>query len=85
MEIAEIRLTVSQFPEGNTIHVLYGSEGISPERFVQVHIFSGTTADSDVLVFHPEEPLRGVRLLRIETTTSPSWVGWREIEVIAAG
>ncbi len=85
VDIAEIRLTVSQSPAGNTIHVLYGSEGISPERFVQVHIFSGATGDSDVLVFHPEEPLRGVRVLRIETTTSPSWVAWREIEVIAAG
>jgi hypothetical protein len=42
------------------------------------------TADSDVLVFHPEAPLTGIRTLRIETTTSPSWVGWREIEVIAA-
>ncbi len=84
-EIAEIRLTVSQSPEGPTIHVLYGSEGISPERFVELHIFSGATADSDVLVFHPDEPIRGVRLLRIETTTSPSWVGWREIQVIGAG
>jgi hypothetical protein len=32
----------------------------------------------------PAEPLQGVRILRIETTTTPSWVGWREIEVIAA-
>jgi hypothetical protein len=85
VDIAEIRLTVSQFPDGNTIHVVYGSQGVSPERFVELHIFSGPTADSDVLVFHPDEPIHGVRLLRIETTTSPSWVGWREIEVIGAG
>jgi len=83
-DIAEIRLTVSQSPAGPTIHVVYGSEGIAPERFEQLHIFSGPTADSDVLVFRPEQPISEIRLLRIETTTSPSWVGWREIEVIAA-
>jgi hypothetical protein len=37
-----------------------------------------------VLIFAPFEPVRGIRLLRIETTLSPSWVAWREIEVIAA-
>jgi hypothetical protein len=45
---------------------------------------SETTASFDVLVFAPEASLRGIRIVRIETTASPSWVGWREIEVIAA-
>jgi hypothetical protein len=44
----------------------------------------GSTADSDVLVFTPETPVGGIRLIRIETRSSLSWVGWREIEVIAA-
>jgi len=83
-DVAEIRLTVGQSPPGQTIHVLYilgeGTDG----DFRQAHVFSGTTADSDVLVFTPPEPLRGVRLLRLETTTTPSWVAWREIEVLAA-
>jgi len=56
---------------------------IAGER-VRLHTFSGPTSDSDVLVFAPFEPVRGKRLLRIETTLSPSWVAWREIEVIAA-
>jgi hypothetical protein len=82
--IAEIRLTVAQSPAGNTIHVVYGKGTSSSGKFGQLHIFSGTTADSDVLVFIPEAPIRGIRTIRIETTTTPSWVGWREVEVIAA-
>jgi hypothetical protein len=82
--IAEIRLTVAQSPAGQTIHVVYGQGTSTGGDFDQVHIFSGSTADSDVLVFHPEQPLTGIRTIRIETTTTPSWVAWREIEVIAA-
>jgi hypothetical protein len=82
--LAEIRLTVAQSPPGQTIHVIYGQGTSTGGDFDQLHIFSGSTSDSDVLVFHPDQPLAGVRTLRIETTTTPSWVGWREIEVIAA-
>ena len=82
--IAEIRLTVAQSPAGDTTHVVYGS-GTSTGRYrVILHVFRGPTDDSDVLVFRPDEPIPGVRVLRIETTLSPSWVAWREIEVIAA-
>jgi hypothetical protein len=82
-DLAEIRLTVAQYPAGNTIHVVYGQGVSTGGKKKQLHIFSGATDDSDVLVFAPAEPLRGIRILRIETTTTPSWVGWREIEVIA--
>jgi hypothetical protein len=82
--LAEIRLTAAQSPPGQTIHVVYGQGSATGGDFDQLHIFSGMTADSDVLLFHPEAPLTGIRTLRIETTTSPSWVGWREIEVVAA-
>jgi hypothetical protein len=82
--IGEIRLTTSQSPAGHTIHVLYGQGSATSGQFKPIHIFSGTTADSEILIFHPDEPLRGIRTLRIETTTTPSWVGWREIEVLAA-
>jgi hypothetical protein len=83
-DVAEIRLTVAQSPAGNTIHVVYGQGVSTGGKKKQLHIFSGATDDSDVLVFAPTEPLAGLRFLRIETTTTPSWVGWREIEVIAA-
>lgn len=83
-DIAEIRLTVEQTPPGQTIHVVYGQGEGTGGAFDQLHIFSGTTASFDVLIFAPPEPLRGIRTVRIETTTTPSWVGWREIEVVAA-
>jgi hypothetical protein len=82
--IAEIRLTVAQSPAGDTTHVVYGS-GTSTGRFRDIlHVFRGPTDDSDVLVFTPDQPIPGVRVVRIETTLSPSWVAWREIEVVAA-
>jgi hypothetical protein len=82
--IAEIRLTVAQSPEGHTIHVIYGTGSSTAGIRHELHVFSGTTADSDVLVFTPETPIAGIRTIRIETTTTPSWVAWREVEVIAA-
>ncbi|HMK08834.1 MAG TPA: discoidin domain-containing protein [Anaerolineales bacterium] len=83
-DVAEIRLTVSQYPDGDTTHVVYGRGGGTAGELKQLTVFRGPTADSQVLVFHPDQPLRGIRVIRIETTLTPSWVAWREIEVIAA-
>ncbi len=83
-DLSEIRLLVSQSPGGHTIHVIYGRGSSTGGDKQQLAILSGTTADSEWLVYRPGEPMRGIRTIRIETTTTPSWVGWREIEVIAA-
>jgi hypothetical protein len=83
--IAEIRLTVAQSPAGPTTHLVYGSGDGTGGEPILLHTFTGSTADSDVLVFTPETPVGGIRLIRIETRSSPSWIGWREIEVIAGG
>ncbi|HSB88888.1 MAG TPA: discoidin domain-containing protein [Anaerolineales bacterium] len=83
--IAEIRLTVAQSPAGPTTHLVYGSGDGTGGKPVLLHTFTGSTADSDVLVFTPEAPVVGIRVIRVETQASPSWVGWREIEVIAGG
>ena len=78
--VTAIRLLVAQFPEGTTIHrVLVGA---APGALSEVHRFEGTTAADDLLEFLPDEPLTGVRIVRIETTSSPSWVAWREVEVL---
>jgi hypothetical protein len=47
-----------------------------------VHEFSGFTKDPEVLTFSPASNLNGVRFVRILTQASPSWVAWREIEVL---
>lgn len=52
-------------------------------EYMLVHTFQGVTADSRWLTFKLPGPLEGIRYVRVETTSSPSWVSWREIEVTA--
>jgi hypothetical protein len=75
-----IRLTVAQYPAGSTTHVvLVGSSEASLHR---VHVFRGPTKDGQTLTWTPGSALRGIRVVRILTTRSPSFVAWREIELI---
>lgn len=78
--ISEIRLTVSQYPAGRTVHQIKGKS--SGGQFVLLHTLDGNTQDGDELIFKPENPISGIQYLRIESSLSPSWVAWREIEVI---
>ncbi len=45
----------------------------------------GATADNNVLTATVDLGTPALRYLRVETTASPSWVAWREIEVLAGG
>lgn len=78
--IAVIRLTVAQYPAGETVHQIWA--GGSAEALSLVHEFHGLTADNQVLEFRPATDLTGIRVVRILTTQSPSWVAWKEIEVL---
>jgi hypothetical protein len=79
--IGEIRLTVGMWPAGETVHQLW--IGSSRDAMRLVTEFSGQEYDFDVLSFTPATPLQSIRYVRIDTTESPSWVSWREIEVLA--
>jgi hypothetical protein len=79
--IGEIRLTVGQWPAGATMHQVW--VGTTRDAFKQVYEFSGREFDFDMLNFIPTKPLQDIRYVRIVTTESPSWVSWREIEVLA--
>jgi hypothetical protein len=79
--VGKIRLTVGQWPEGEVLHQLW--VGTSQDAMRQVYEVSGEEYDYDVLSFMPEKPLENIRFVRIITTESPSWVSWREIEVLA--
>ncbi len=81
--ILEIRLSISQYPEGQTIHQVLG-KGSSGEYSLLAE-FKGNTKDGQTLIFSPSEPVGDIQFIRIETIESPSWVSWREIEVIDAG
>jgi hypothetical protein len=80
--IAAIRLTVGQFPAGRTEHLVLGRT--AGGALVELWTFEGSTADGDLLAATPEAPWDAVTAVRIETVTSPSWVAWRELEVVAA-
>jgi hypothetical protein len=78
--ISEVRLLVSQYPDGNTVHHVQ-VRATSSDSFTTVHEFSGPTKDNDWLVFKPDSPVEGVGFIRIHTVTSPSWIAWKEIQV----
>jgi hypothetical protein len=79
--IASIRLTIAQSPAGETVHQVW--VGASIDDLYLLHTFDGTTIDGQVLEYKPESPLEDVRFVRVNTRQSPSWVGWKEIEVLA--
>jgi hypothetical protein len=83
--IGEIRLTVSQYPSGPTTHELMAKGPNAGDQFKPLQTFDGNTSDGDALDFKPDSPVTQIRYIRVETTSSPSWVAWREIEVIDAG
>lgn len=83
--ILEIHLIPSQYPAGPTHHVVTGKGPGTGDAFVVLQSFDGITQDSQVLTYKPPEPWNGIQFIRVQTTTSPSWVAWREIEVIDAG
>ncbi len=81
-DVETIRLHVSQQPPGDTVHEISGSR--NGNVFKPMHIFSGYTEDGQVLEFSPETPWMGIQFIRINTAASPSWVAWREIEIIGS-
>jgi len=80
--IQKLRLTVSQTPAGETTHQIYVRG--PGESLRLVHTFEEFTKDKKELVFEPESALRDVQYLRVVTVKSPSWVAWKEIEIIQA-
>lgn len=83
-DVAEIRLVPSQYPAGNTVHRILGS-GPETGGLIELGVIEGETNDGDYLVLFGASPWLGLDSIRVETTSSPSWVAWREIEVVAAG
>lgn len=82
--VAQVSLVISQYPAGETTHQLYGRGLDTGGELVLLHTFTGHTEDGQSLVFTPNEPLMGIEAVRVVTTISPSWVAWREIEILSA-
>jgi hypothetical protein len=77
--VREIRLMVAQVPNGPTIHRLLVRSGSGLQ---EVRRFDGSTVDGHVLIWQPTSPLAGVVGVRVDTDSSPSFVAWKEIEVL---
>ncbi len=75
--ISRISLVVAQFPQGETQHMIStkGENG----AFSPLIQFSQNTQEGDRLEWSGSRD--DVRYLRVETSSSPSWVSWKEIEV----
>ena len=78
--IGKIRLSISQSPAGDTLHQVW--VGPAEDQLYLLYTFEGNTADRQELEYKPEAPVENVRFIRVLTRKSPSWVGWREIEVL---
>ena len=78
--VRAIRLLVSQYPQGESVHQIW--VGADLNSLTMIHEFKGATNDSDILEFLPPVPLANVQFIKIVTTESPSWVAWREIEIL---
>lgn len=83
-EIAAIRLLISQYPGGNTLHRVMGKGPGADGTFHELTSLEGSTEDGQWLEFSPAQPWTEIRYIRVETLTSPSWISWREIEAIKA-
>ena len=78
--VRTIRLIISQYPAGETVHQIWG--GANENSLSLLHEFRGFTKDPDTLEFNSTSALTNIRYIRIVTPQSPSWVAWREVEVI---
>ena len=80
IEVKAVRLTIAQDPAGATTHVISGRSDSGPAVILSEH--AADTRDGEVIEVVPDSPWTGIRYLRVETTGSPSWVAWREIELV---
>lgn len=78
--VGAVRLQVAQWPAGETQHRVWA---LRDDAEILLAEFRGVTAEGDVLEAALPVALSGVAAIRVETLESPSWVSWREIEVLS--
>ncbi|HEX6139104.1 MAG TPA: discoidin domain-containing protein, partial [Candidatus Limnocylindria bacterium] len=80
--VSELRLITAQSPSGWTEHHVYGRATIDGEQ-VEIARCGGLTSDNSALALPVDASAPAVRYVRVVTVASPSWVAWREIQVLA--
>ena len=76
--VSKIKLTVTQYPSGDTLHKFYG-ESSNGQTFFLGQI-SGFTLDGQVISLNLTN-VTSMRFIKVETINSPSWVALSEIKV----
>ncbi|MBC8334742.1 MAG: cellulase family glycosylhydrolase [Anaerolineales bacterium] len=80
-EVESIVLTVAQQPPGRSVHEIWVRQ--TDGKIKLLYTFDGVTNEGDVLTFQPNEPLVGVDLVRVVTTSVLDlWPAWHEIEIL---
>ena len=77
VSIAQVLLSVDQYPDGPTVHEIYA--GPTPETLKLIGTLKGDTRTNQWLEL--KAAAADVRFVKVSTVTSPSWVGWHEIGV----
>jgi hypothetical protein len=77
-------MLTSQSPAGGTMHRVYGKGPGTGGAFELLSKVSGQTDDSQSLQIVGQRTWPGLQVMRVEMVNSPSWVGWREIQVYQA-
>lgn len=81
--LTEIVMTVAQDPAGRSVHELWVREAGAELRLIET--FDGVTSENERLVFSPAEPLLGIDLVRVvSTSVGDLWPAWHEIELLTA-
>lgn len=87
--LSKVRLLTSQSPAGLTTHEVYvgnAAPSADTSSLKKIWTLSGNTTDNQWLEKTGDtddgKPVGLVRWLRVKTTASPSWIGWREIELV---
>lgn len=78
--VNSVRLGVTMLPNGFTTHALYGRRAGHGLDYVPLGERSGPTTDQMTLEFGGSGS-QEVESILVESTSSPSWIGWREVEV----
>lgn len=80
--VQSVRFVVDQHPPGPTKHVVWGR--LASGELVELGQIEMETEMFDELIIEADDTW-SVVAIRVETVTSPSWVSWREIDIVANG
>ncbi len=80
-EVGEVSMLTDQFPAGRTVHQVLGRRSDQTSSDL-LHEFDQETDGGQWLTIKPESPWPNIRWVRVLTKVSPSWVSWREINIL---